>query len=88
MDNGTAEAAQTAQKTAETEQGKAETAEMTAETEKGNAEMAEMEAMTAAGTHVIGLLMAANAVGVEDDPETPAVDERAEAVDGRSHGDR
>ena len=66
--------------TAETQQGVAETAQSTAETQQGTAETAQEMAMTAAGTHVLGLLMAANAVDVEDLATTPMVNEQAQAV--------
>ena len=82
MDDGTAEAAEMAQETAETEQGKAETAQMTAETEQGKAETAEMAAVTAAGEHVLQLFLAANGAHVTDgdDEGTSADEEKATHV--------
>ena len=77
---GSGEAAKAAQMTAETEQGKAETARDTASTQYMTAMTASSEAATDAGTHVLGLLMAANAVDVEDLATTPMVDEQAQAV--------
>ena len=67
MDDGTAEAAEMARMTAETERDKAQTAARTADTQKTAAENAEGEAMMAAGMHVLGLLKAANAVEVKKD---------------------
>ena len=75
MDDGTAEDAESAQMTAETEQGNAEAAEMTADMQKMAAETALEDAMKAADTHVVGLLMMANAYHItapdNDLPDTP-----------------
>ncbi len=80
MADGTAEAAQMAQMTAEDEQGKAETAQTMAETEQGNAEAAETAAVAAAGDHVLRLFLAANGAHVMDDETTMNVDEKAAHV--------
>ena len=80
MDAGTASDAQAAQRTAETEKGNAETAEGTADDKKMEAETAQTMAMKYANTHVLGLLKAANAMGVMDDPTTTTVDEKAAAI--------
>ena len=74
-DAGTAEAAQTAQATAEDEQSNAETAQMTAGTEQGNAKTAEMKAVAAAGTHVLRLFLAANGAHVPDSDDTMDINE-------------
>ena len=79
MADGTVDAAEMARDTAQTKSGEAVTARMTAETEKGKAETAENNAMMFASSHALGLLMAANAVGVMDNPATEA-DERAAEV--------
>ncbi len=79
MDDGTADAAEMAQMTAEEEQGKAETAASTADEQKMTAETAKGVAMTAADTHVLTLFLAANGAHVMDVENTPA-DERAAHV--------
>ena len=72
MDDGTADAAEMAQMTAETQQGNAEDEAGRAEMQKMAAETAEMASMTAADTHVLTLFLAANGAHVMDDATTPA----------------
>ncbi len=80
-DDGTAAAAQTAQMTAEEQQGIAEARQGTAEGHQSTAETAQEAAETARDTHVLGLLMNANP---GDDADTMDVNEQtrmAMAVD-------
>ena len=75
--DGSAEAAQTAQMTAETKQGEAEMARDTADTQSMTAMMARDDAETSADTHVLMLFRAANGAHVMDLEATMAVDETA-----------
>ena len=78
---GSGEAAQTAQMTAETEQGNAEDAEGEANTEYMTAMTAMGAAKEAAGTHVLSLFMAANGAHVMDGESTMDMDEKADHVE-------
>ena len=90
-DDGTADAAEMAQMTAEGEQGKAETARDTAASQQSMAETAQSAAETARDTHVIALLIRANGQNITD-PELDAdmdtvvmtVEQLQEAATGRA----
>ena len=79
-DGGSVADAQSAQMTAETQQGNAETAQGTAESEQMTAETAQGDAEMAAATHVLRLFQAANGAHVMDDESTMEVDETAAHV--------